>query len=86
MESSEIKLITKKCSYCKKEKDISLFRAGRGKLNKKNYCIICDDKKSKENYIKNKGKRISQSIKWAKLNPDKVQKYKLKYHQKVQKS
>lgn len=72
----------KVCSKCKKEKNLSEFRKGRGKLNKKNYCIPCDDAYNKELYEKNKEFRKLQVQEWNDENPDKIKQYAKKWREK----
>ena len=53
----------KKCARCGETKDVDLFRnESRGKLQKKNYCIECDDEYNRAHYAKNKEKRIKQVL------------------------
>ena len=68
-------LETKICSKCKLEKNLSEFRKGRGKSNRKNYCKPCDDTYNKALYEKNKEFRKLQVTEWNEENPEKVKQY-----------
>lgn len=68
--------ITKSCKYCNTEYPISMFRIqpnmGDGR---KNICIECDNKRTKEYYEKNKEKRLAQVKSWIEKNKDKTKIY-----------
>jgi hypothetical protein len=68
--------MTKICSSCRAEKSLEEFRLNKkGKFGRKAYCRPCDDKASKENYLKNQQKRLREIKEWNARNPDKVKKY-----------
>ena len=70
-------IIYKKCKICNKEKDNRLFRNQQAsKDGLKSYCIKCDDKKSHENYLQNKIRRLELVKNWQSKNPDKIKIYK----------
>ena len=78
---------TKICSKCRQEKGLELFRnQANGTYGKKAYCMECDDKSSKEHYLKNKDLRKLQIISWNSVNPEKVKEYKRNWAAKQSKS
>ena len=62
-------IIYKKCKICNKEKDNRLFRNQRASRDGlKSYCIECDNKKSRENYLQNKIHRLKLVKNWQQKN------------------
>ena len=59
MENNNKETKYKKCKRCGKIKDIELFRNQSAARDlHKSYCTECDDKKSHENYLQNKVRRL----------------------------
>ncbi len=77
-------IIYKKCKKCNKEKNIDLFRNQRNSKDSKfPWCTDCQDKESKNNYQKNKTRRLELVKNWQKQNPDKIKEYKKKWNNKI---
>jgi len=73
--------IIKLCKICQLHKPVEDFRKNsKSKDGLKSYCIICDDEKSRENYLKNREKRLKGAAEWNAANPEKVKEYKSKYY------
>lgn len=69
-------VILKKCSKCTNEKPLDQFRkCARNRDGLSGFCRSCHSAASKENYEKNKKKRIFRVRLWQTANPDKVTNY-----------
>lgn len=84
-------IVLKKCKKCGKEKDIGLFRnQSNSKDLKFPWCRNCQDKESKNNYLKNKTHRLELVKNWQKQNSEKIKIYKknwaIKQKMTIQKS
>ena len=68
--------VTKKCKFCQAEYPIVMFREQRTMSDgRKNICIACDNKRTKEYYEKNKEKRLAQVKAWMSKNKEKTKIY-----------
>ena len=77
MENNNKETKYKKCKNCGKTKDIELFRNQSAARDlHKSYCTECDGKKSHENYLQNKTRRLELVKNWQSKNPDKIKIYK----------
>lgn len=88
--------IEKKCSKCKKIKDMSLFSLAKNKDGRRSNCKKCSAKYTKEHYdpqrqkeyrIKNKDRAKIISKKWRENNKEKIlakwEEYKTKNHETI---
>ena len=73
----------KKCRLCNEEKEINQFRKS-GKYIR-NECKTCENKATIERKKKNKKHILEMEKKWRDNNPEKLQKYREKYYDKIKK-
>lgn len=72
----------KKCTRCKIEKPLNQFRnSPKHKLGKFNYCIECQDSYARQNYEKNREKKIRRALKWNDTHRRKLKSYQQTYRQ-----
>jgi len=89
---------TKTCRICGESHDLSFYYKEKGRRDGcRNECKDCLNKKSRDNYLKNRDKRlqaqrdyykshrqerIKSMIAWSKRNPEKCRDYRKKYYEK----
>lgn len=76
-------IISKKCSRCRHEKNREEFRkCAKNKDGLSAYCKSCHDAISKNHYINNKQKRITQITKWQQTHVNRLKRYQKNFRKK----